>query len=72
MTVNVIHVASTNIYDDAATATASDALTIMENTYAASTWHYTDANGNQPDLHHGILYKDVGGGEHEIIERYSQ
>ena len=37
----------------------------MKGTYRdPNTWHYTDpVSGNQPDLHHGLLRKDLGGGK---------
>ena len=36
----------------------------MTDNYAStSAWHFTDANGNVPDLHHGIFHKDIGGGK---------
>jgi hypothetical protein len=57
----VLHIAKTSIYDN--DATPSDALTRMKNTYAANTWHYSDQDGNEPDLHHLIMHKDLGGGE---------
>lgn len=54
--VNVLHISKTNIYDGAADVTA--ALDIMRETYSASTWHYTDPmTGENPDLHHALLYR---------------
>ena len=61
LAVHVLHIAQTNIYDGA--ATPSDALTIMSDTYSSGSWHYTDSNGQVPDLHHLIMYKSLGGGE---------
>ena len=62
MTVHVLHIAQTDIYDTA--TTPMEALTTMDNTYSANTWHYTDGNtGQVPDLHHLIMYKSLGGGE---------
>lgn len=60
--VHVLHIASSTLYDS--TTTTSEALTIMTNNYASTTaWHYTDPNNGQvPDLHHGIFYKNIGGG----------
>lgn len=60
ISVHVLHIASTNIYDQA--TTAGGALAIMESRYSATSWHYT-SNGHQPDLHHGIIHKNLGGGK---------
>lgn len=53
-----LHVAvvDLNTVYDASTST-SNALTIMRNTYAASTWHTAGI-----DLHHALLGKGLGGG----------
>ena len=58
--VNVLHIAQTSIYDSA--ATPSDAITIMSDTYSSGSWHYTNSDGKVPDLHHLIMYKNLGGG----------
>lgn len=63
--VHIIHIAKTSMYDSL--SSASDALDLMKSTYAGSTWHYTDDSGNNPDLHHGIFYKSMGGGKYFIL-----
>ena len=30
--------------------------------YGADAWHYTSDSGHQPDLHHALLGKKMGGG----------
>ena len=60
LTVHVLHIAKTSIYDTA--TDLNSAIDKMESTYAGSTWHYSDANGNTPDLHHGLFWRDIGGG----------
>lgn len=62
---NVLHIQKTSIYNNAADSEA--AIDIMWNNYSGDTWHYTDSNGHQPDLHHGILYKNLQGGENIIF-----
>jgi hypothetical protein len=59
---NVLHIAKTSIYDNL--NSTSDALDLMKSTYNQSdTWHYQDPNtGLEPDLHHGVFYKSMGGG----------
>ena len=64
---HVLHIAKTSIYD--ATTDFMQAFNdVMVPTYAdPTTWHYTDpVSGNQPDLHHAILRKDLGGGKFNI------
>ena len=39
----------------------------MKENYAASTWHYSNSDGVVPDLHHGIFYKGMGGGESKLL-----
>ena len=67
---HIIHIAQTAIYDSI--DSASDALTLMESTYGGSSWHYTDGSGNNPDLHHGIFFKNMGGGKYFILLSFSQ
>lgn len=62
---NVLHIASSALYDSE--TKAGDALAIMEDNYAADTWHYSNSEGVVPDLHHGIFYKDMGGGEANVL-----
>jgi hypothetical protein len=59
---NVLHIAKTSIYDNL--SDTLDAINLMEDTYRQSdTWHYQDPNtGLEPDLHHGVFYKSMGGG----------
>jgi hypothetical protein len=66
---NVLHIQKTSIYNNAADSEA--AIDIMQNNYSGDTWHYTDSNGHQPDLHHGILYKNLQGGENIIYLHFS-
>ncbi|KAL7511561.1 hypothetical protein ACHAXN_008515 [Cyclotella atomus] len=57
---HVLHIAKTSIYDTATDLNST--IDKMESTYAGSTWHYSDANGNTPDLHHDLFWRDIGGG----------
>jgi hypothetical protein len=59
---NVLKIAKTSIYDGL--NSTDDALNLMRSTYNQSdTWHYQDPNtGLEPDLHHGVFYKSMGGG----------
>eukprot|EP00956_Cyclotella_meneghiniana_P024609 scaffold49680_cov63-Cyclotella_meneghiniana.AAC.2 len=65
-TVNVLHIASSTLYDSE--PHYSTAFPIMKSHYRGdttwqdSTWHYTNSKGRVPDLHHGILYNHMGGG----------
>ena len=44
----------------------------MEDTYASDSWHYTDPDsGEVPDLHHAILYTNLGGGEFHSVPEIS-
>ena len=52
---NVIHVAKTNRYDSA--RSASEALSIMREKFAGNQWHE-----NNIDLHHALLGNRLGGG----------
>jgi hypothetical protein len=72
---HVMHIAKTNIYDtinnndDDAT---NQVLNEAERRYGNdSTWHYIDpVTGQPPDLHHIIMRRDLGGGEH--FQKFSQ
>eukprot|EP00804_Cyclotella_cryptica_P014973 CCRYP_000585-RC/>CCRYP_000585-RC protein AED:0.21 eAED:0.21 QI:277/0.75/0.8/1/0.75/0.8/5/0/555 len=58
---NVLHISKTSMYNTV--GNVAQALQLMESTYGSSTnWHYTDPNGQPPDLHHAILYRSLGGG----------
>ena len=58
---NVLHIAKTSIYDSI--TNTSGALDLMKSTYGDDAWHYQDPNtGLEPDLHHGVFYKSMGGG----------
>ena len=58
---NVLHIALNDIYDS--TTNTGQALGVMVDTYnRASSWHYTSPEGIQPDLHHALLSKYLGGG----------
>jgi hypothetical protein len=59
---NVLHIAKTSIYDNL--SDRIDALDLMWSTYRQrDAWHYQDPNtGLEPDLHHGVFYKGMGGG----------
>jgi hypothetical protein len=58
---NVLHIAKTSIYDNL--SDTGDALNLMESTHGDDAWHYQDPNtGAEPDLHHGVFYKSMGGG----------
>ena len=63
--VHVLHIAKTSIYDSSAITNTDQALDFMRSTYGdPTTWHYTDpVSGMQPDLHHGIFRKSLGGGK---------
>ena len=39
-----------------------DALNRMKSIYGGSSWHYTSPSGKEPDLHHGLLSRTLGGG----------
>ena len=62
---NVLHIASSTLYDSE--TSAGVALNIMKENYARDTWHYTNSDGVVPDLHHGIFYKGMGGGESKLL-----
>ena len=62
---NVLHIASSTLYDSE--TDTLNALNIMKANYAGGTWHYTNSNGVVPDLHHGIFYKGMGGGEPNLF-----
>jgi hypothetical protein len=34
----------------------------MTSIYSRTSWHYTSQEGIQPDLHHALLKKNLGGG----------
>ncbi len=54
-----------SVYDDAAITTSTQALDEMKATYGSSSgWHYTTGEGT--DLHHGLLYKGIGGGKADV------
>jgi hypothetical protein len=59
---SINYIAKTTIYDSQ--TTTSGALGVMMSQYSnANAWHYTDSvTGETPDLHHAILYKNLGGG----------
>lgn len=70
---NVLHIAKTSIYDNL--SDTEDAINLMEDTYRQSdAWHYQDPNtGLEPDLHHGVFYKGMGGGiayQYAICDSY--
>ena len=53
---NVLHIEKTSMYNG--TTDATEALNLMKDTFANSTWHYTDSTtGENPDLHHFISYR---------------
>ena len=45
-----------------AATNAGNVLNTMRARYARTSWHYTSPSGIQPDLHHGLLGKELGGG----------
>lgn len=65
ISVNVLHIAKTALYDNE--NSAGDALDIMVKQYSSKSWHYVDPRtGESPDLHHAILRRDMGGGEIQL------
>ncbi len=57
---NVLAISVSTDYDSA--KSYDEVLTKMQNTYSGDSWHYTSPSGVNPDLHHAILGKDLGGG----------
>ena len=58
---NVLHIDLNSNYESA--ATSLEALQIMRSKFARSGgWHYASPSGVQPDLHHALLSRDLGGG----------
>lgn len=67
---HVMHIAKTNIYDningDADESGTSKVLNEAKCRYGNdATWHYINpVTGQPPDLHHVIMRRALGGGEH--------
>lgn len=57
---HVLHVSVNQNYDSA--ANTEEALDTMSSIYSRTSWHYTSREGIQPDLHHALLRKNLGGG----------
>jgi hypothetical protein len=58
---NVLHINLNTNYDSA--TSTSVALTTMRTIFGSTTgWHFTSPSGIQPDIHHALLSKDMGGG----------
>lgn len=57
---NVLAISVSTDYDSA--KKFGEVLTKMKDTYGGDSWHYTSPSGVNPDLHHAILGKDLGGG----------
>lgn len=57
---SVLHINLNSNYDIA--TNTEEAYAIMRNIYGGSSWHYTSPSGINPDLHHALLGRDLGGG----------
>ena len=57
----MLHINLNNNYNSATDTSA--AFNAMKARFASSVgWHYTSPSGIKPDLHHGLLGRDLGGG----------
>jgi hypothetical protein len=60
--VHVLHNKKSTMYDTL--NSTLEVFNTMEAQYAGPTWHYIDPMTNQqPDLHHVIIYRGIGGDE---------